>query len=224
MRIAGLARFRLRAAVSAGALVAPLVALVAVQLIGLSGGNGPAALQMVTAACLAFPVLAWAARKVLDAEPDDQALLSALAVGGAVRATASGLLAAAGLAVPAALACAWASLLRVDEQGVSAADLLAGSGVAVATATAATAVGAFAARAVAGTGAVPVVVLVAGPVLVAVLGLADVPGVGLLVPGLAEAVGAAYDDRLAEAAPAVIGQVLLWSCAVLALRLALHRP
>jgi ABC-type Mn2+/Zn2+ transport system ATPase subunit len=220
VRVLALTAFRLRAALSARVLLAPLVALVAVQLVGLSGGAAPAGLLMVTAAAFAFPVLGWAARQVLDAEPDDQVRLSALAVGGPVPATAAHLLAAAAVTAPASLLCAWASLQLVDEQGVSSADLAAGTAVAVSAAAAATAVGAVAARSVSGTGVLPVAVLVGAPVLVAVLGLTDSP-VGLLVPRLAVAVRAAYDGDLAGTAPRVVGLVLLWSAAVLGLRLVL---
>lgn len=60
---------------------------------------------MVTASCLALPVLAWLARQVLDAEPDDQVLMSALAVGGAVRGTLAGLVAAFAVTAPVTVLC-----------------------------------------------------------------------------------------------------------------------
>lgn len=222
MRILALAHFRLLGARSGRVLLAPLVALVAVQLIGLSGGTGPAALQMVTAVSLALPVLAWTARQVLDAEPDDQVLLSGLAVGGAVRQVVAGLIAAYAVVAPLAVLCTWASLLLVDQRGVPTPDALAGTALALASALAAVAVGALAARAVAGTRGAAVVVLVAAPVLLAVLGLSSNPVVNNLVPHLATALRAAYRGQFAQAAPAVVVQVLVWSGLVLVLRLALR--
>jgi len=108
MRVLALIRFRLRGALSARVLLAPVVALVALQLIGLAGGPQQAAVLMVTSVGLALPVLAWAGRQVLDAEPDEQVLLSALAVGGLVRETWAGLLAAYAVAAP--LARSWRHL------------------------------------------------------------------------------------------------------------------
>lgn len=232
MRIAALVGFRLRGALSARVLLAPMVALVALQLIGLAGGAQPAAVLMVTSACLALPVLAWTVRQVLDAEPDDQVRLSALAVGGIVRETAAGLLAALAVAAPLAVLCACASLLRVDGNGVAADVLLSGVALAVVTALAAVAVGAFAARAVVGGGGAAVVVLVAAPVLVAVLGLARSRLLTALVPRLDDAVRATYpppggsltsNASFVAHAPPVLGQILLWGVVVLALRLLLAR-
>jgi len=223
VRVLALARFRLRAALVGRHLLAPLVGLAAIELIGLAGGGAPAAVCVVTAVALALPVLAWAARQVLDAEPDEQVRLSALAVGGPVRGVLAGLLAAYAVAAPLAVAAAATSLLHVDEAGVPARDALAGLMLALATALAAVAIGALAARAVAGTGGGAVVVLVAAPVLVAVVGLSRSTAVAALVPPLDRAVRAAYDGHLATAVPAVGSQMVLWSTVVLALRLALRR-
>ncbi len=228
MRVLALIRFRLRGALSARVLLAPVVALVALQLIGLAGGAQQAAVLMVTSVFLALPVLAWAGRQVLDAEPDAQVLLSALAVGGHVRETWAGLLAAYAVAAPLALLCTFASLLRVDGDGVPITVLLAGVALALVTALAGVAIGAFAARAVAGTGGAAVVVLVAAPVLVAVLGLAHNPLITSLAPRLDAAVRATNPPPhtmitsnawFTPRAPAILIQILLWAVTVLALRL-----
>lgn len=68
---------------------------------------------------------------MLDAEPDDQVLLSALAVGGVVRGTLAGLLAAFAVAAPLAVLCASGSLLRADRDGAPADVLLAGAALAL---------------------------------------------------------------------------------------------
>lgn len=223
MRVLALAGERVRGARSGRVLLAPLVALAVVQLIGLGGGVGPAALLLVTAVSFSLPVLAWTARQVLDAEPDEQVLLSLLAVGGRGREVLAGLLAAYAVTAPLALTCAAGSLLFVDPRGFGAGELLAGAALALATALAAVAIGVLASRAVAGTGGAAVVVLVAAPVLVAVLGLSDAPLVSALVPRLAPAVRAAYRGELVAAAPAVVAQVLAWSAVVLAVRLGVSR-
>ena len=232
MRVLALARFRLRGARTARLLLPPLVALVALQVIGLAGGPQQASVLMVTSACLALPALTWVARQVLDAEPDDQVLLSALAVGGEVRGTLAALLAAYAVTAPLALLCGYGALLRVDGAGVPLGVLLSGTALALATALAATAIGAVAARAVAGTGAAPVLVLVAAPVLVAVLGLAKSPRVTALVPRLDAAVRAtnppsdlmvAPNAWFVPRAPAIIVQIVVWAVVVLALRLLMAR-
>ena len=231
MRVLALTGFRLRGALSARVLLAPLLALVALQLVVLAGAPQPASVLVVTSACLALPPLAWAARQVLDAEPDDQVLLSRLAVGGAVREAGAGLLAAYALVAPAALACTCAALLRVDSDAVPGRVLLAGAALALAVALAAVGVGAFASRAVAGSGAAPVVVLVGAPVLVAVVGLARAP-LSYLVPRLDAAVRATDPPRGSPVTPnawfvpratALVVQVLVWAVLVLLLRLLLAR-
>jgi len=232
MRVLALVRFRLRGALSARVLLAPVLALVALQVIGLAGGAQPAAVLAATSVCLALPALAWTARQVLDAEPDDQVLLSALAVGGPVRGLLAGLLAAYTVAAPLALAAVGAALLRVDQDGVSLGVLLAGSALGLVTALAAVGIGALAARSVAGRGAAPVVVLVGAPVLVAVVGLAHQPLVRALVPRLDDAVRATYppegsplpaSDWFVQHAPGFVVQVLVWGVLVLGLRLLLAR-
>jgi hypothetical protein len=221
--VLALVAFRVQGALPARVLLAPLVALLAVELLGLAGPPAPAAVCLVTAAGLALPLLGWLARQVLDAEPDEQARLSRLAVGGEVRESLAGLTAAYVLTAPVALLCAVASLVHVDDAGVRVPELVAGVGLALAVAAAAVAVGALASRAVAGSGGASVLVLVAAPVLVAVLGLARSPLVRALVPRLDDAVRAAEHGRLAGAAPGVVAQVLLWSAVVLAGRLLLVR-
>lgn len=64
--------------------------------------------------------------------------------------------------------------------------------------------------------------LVAAPVLIAVVGLSDNAAVTALVPRLDATVRAAYAGHLAAEAPALLAQIVLWSAVVLGLRL-LHR-
>lgn len=222
-RVLALVAVRVQGALPARVTLAPLVALLAVQLLGLSGPPAPAPVCLVTAVGLALPLLGWLARQVLDAEPDEQVRLSRLAVGGDVREALAGLLGANVVTAPVALLCAVLSLLHVDGGGVPAGDLLAGLALALAVAAAAVAVGALASRAVAGAGGASVLVLVAAPVLVAVVGLSRDPLVAALVPRVDDAVRAAAHGRLVAAAPGAVVQVLLWSAVVLGGRLLLVR-
>ncbi len=214
-------RFRLRGALSGRHLLAPLVALVAVQAVGLAGGRAPAAVGVVTAIALALPVTAWVARQVLDAEPDEQVRMNTLAVGGPIRGVVAGQLAAYAVVAPLVVLCASASLLHVDNAGIPEGAILGGLALALTTALAAVAIGALAARAVAGANSV--VVLVALPVLVAVVGLSRHPAVAVLVPRLDTAIRAAYDGRFSVALPAAVTQMVLWSAVVLGLRLFVRR-
>lgn len=221
-RIAALTAFRLRGAATARTLLAPVVALAALQAIALAGDGAPSAVSMTTAVALAFPLLGWAARQVLDAEPDEQGRLSLLAVGGQGRATLAGLAAALAVALPLALLCVLWGELHVDAHGRPVAALVAGLAVGAAVAVAAVALGALASRRTCGDEALPVLLLVGVPVLTAVLGLSHAPVLPHLVPPLTAVVRAAYDGRLTAAAPSLVVQVLAWSALVVA---ALHlRP
>ncbi len=220
-RVPALARFRLRQAATGRTLLAPLVTLAAVEVVGLAGPGAPAAISVVTAVAFALPVLAWAARQVLDAEPDEQVRLSELAVGGRVRAAVAGQLAAYAVVAPLAVLCTVGALLHVDGAGVPGRVALAGLALALAGALAAVAVGALAARSVAGTGGGAVLVLVGAPVVIALVGLASSPYVTVLVPRVDVAVRAAYDGRLPAATPGAALQVAGWACVVLAVRLGL---
>ena len=120
-RVLLLAVWRLRAGLAGRVLVAPAVALAAVEVVILSGEGPPAAVALTTAVAFAMPVLSWAARQVVDADPDDRQALAALAVGGRRRVDLAGVLAACAVEVPLAVLCAALSLLRVDDAGVPAA-------------------------------------------------------------------------------------------------------
>lgn len=209
-------RFRLAAAREPRTLLAPLVTLAAVTVGLLAGPGAPAQVSIVTSQAIAFPLLAWAARQVLDAPPQDQQSLDALALGSRRRAHVAAVLAAFTVTCAAGgAALAWA-LLRVDEAGVRVSELAGGVALATATAACATALGTLASRRVAGGGTGPVLVLVAVPLLTAVLGASREPAVNAVVPRLGPALRAAYAGTLLPALPALLGQLLLWSLVVVA--------
>lgn len=222
-RLGHLVAFRLRGARSVRTLLAPLVALVAVELLGLSGPPAPAEVLVATAAGSALPVLGWTARQVLDSTPDEQLGLSALAVGGALRCAVAGLVAAYAVVAPLAVGCVGLALLHADGRGVPGTVAVSGLALALAVALLAVVVGTLASRAVCGGTAGTVLVLVGAPLLVVVLGLAPGRLARVLVPGIDQAARAAYDGHLSARAAGVVLQLLVWSLAVLALRLAVLR-
>ncbi|MET8866693.1 hypothetical protein ABZW11_27450 [Nonomuraea sp. NPDC004580] len=124
--------------------------------------RGEEASVLADGAVLLIPVLAWAARSLLDTEPDRQREMSAVQVGGCGKEVAAGLLAAfAACAVFAALALLWALLFGVTERpssGVLAAAVLL-YGVSALTGTA---LGALTSRAVLPSPAISIMALVLG--------------------------------------------------------------
>lgn len=91
-----LVRMRLAAFVRSGRALAPVITALVVLGIIHGGGESAAAPAYGYSAVMLFPVLAWQAKLLLDAEPDVQRRLARLTAGARREATA-GLLAATGL-------------------------------------------------------------------------------------------------------------------------------
>ena len=190
-----LVRMRLAAFLRSGRALAPLIA--ALVLLGVihGGGRSAAAPAYGYSAVMLFPVLAWQAKLLLDAEPDVQRRLARLAVG-ARREAVAGLLAATVLGL---LFCAVAVLvpwwpfhaIRGPEPGSSEPSLAAGVALGVLAhllaVPAAVALGALASRAVTRTVRNGVIVLVTGSVLAIVLGLSGSVAPWLAPPVMATA-------------------------------------
>jgi hypothetical protein len=98
-------------------------------------------------AALSFPIYAWAARGLLDTEPDVQRQLGVVALGRS-RATACGLLAAAGFTACLALVASAYPLAEAMRYSVQASVLLPAIGLMLLSALAATALGALTSRAI----------------------------------------------------------------------------
>ncbi|MFG2073489.1 hypothetical protein [Nonomuraea maritima] len=111
-----LTAFRLAAYIRSHRVYQALLLTMALLAI-LYGSRAPAGAEtavLTDGAVLIIPVLAWAARSLLDTEPDTQRELSAVQVGGRGREIAAGLLAAfAACAALAAFALLWALLLGI---------------------------------------------------------------------------------------------------------------
>ncbi len=176
--MSALIRMRLTAFVRSGRALAPVIAALVVLGVIHGGGSAQAAPAYGYSAIMLFPVLAWAAKLVLDAEPDVQRRLARLAVG-ARREAAAGVLAATviGLAFCAvAMLAPWPfGAIRGPAPGTSEPSLATGVALGILAhllaLPAAVALGALASRAVTRGVRNGVVVLVSGSVLAIVLGL-----------------------------------------------------
>ncbi|MFI7638209.1 hypothetical protein [Nonomuraea sp. NPDC049400] len=113
-----LAAFRLAAYVRSHRVYQALLLALAMLAIvyGSRAPRGAEAAVLTDGAVLIIPILAWAARSLLDTEPDRQRELSAVQAGGWGREVAAGLAAAfAACTALAALSLGWALLLGVSQ-------------------------------------------------------------------------------------------------------------
>jgi hypothetical protein len=192
--VTALVRMRLAAFVRSGRALAPVITALVVLGVIHGGGQSAAAPAYGYSAVMLFPVLAWQAKLVLDAEPDVQRQLARLAVG-ARREAAAGLVAATVLDL---VFCAVAMLaplpfhaIRGPVPGSAEPSLLAGVALGalahLLAVPAAVALGALASRAVTRTVRNGVTVLVTGAVLAIVLGLSSSVAPWLVPPMMATA-------------------------------------
>jgi hypothetical protein len=193
---------RLAAFLRSGRALPPVItALVLLGVIHGGGQSAPAPAYGYSAVML-FPVLAWQAKLLLDAEPDVQRQLARLTVG-VRREAAAGLLAATVLGL---LFCVVAMLLpwwpfqaiRAPAPGSVEPSLATGVALGVLAhllaVPAAVALGALASRAVTRTVQAGVTVLVTGCLLAVVLGLSGSVAPWLVPPVMATARALATDD------------------------------
>ncbi|GID96965.1 hypothetical protein ACFQFC_20330 [Amorphoplanes digitatis] len=220
--MSALVRMRLAGFVRSGRALAPVIAAVVVLAVVHGGGQSAAAPAYGYSAVMLFPVLAWQAKLLLDAEPDVQRRLARLSVGPSREASA-GLLAAAALG---AVFCAVAMVvpwwpfhairgpLPGSGEPSTAAGIALGVLAHLLALPAAVALGALASRAVTRTVRNGIAVLVSGAVLAVVLGLSD-----SIAPWLVPPVMATARALAADAAPPggtlllLAGWTLAW-CAV----------
>jgi hypothetical protein len=193
--VIALVRMRLAAFARSGRALPPVIT--ALVLLGVihGGGRSAAAPAYGYSAVMLFPVLAWQAKLVLDAEPDVQRRLARITVGARREATA-GLLAATVLGL---VCCAVAMLvpwwpfhaISSPEPGSTEPSLPVGLALGalahLMAVPSAVALGALASRAVTRTVRNGVTVLVTGSVLVIVLGLSGSVAPWLVPPVMATA-------------------------------------
>ena len=214
-------RMRLIGFVRTGRALPPLLAGLVVLGILYGGGQAQAGEAYGVSAVVLFPVLAWQAKLVLDAEPDVQRRLALVAVGSRLREATAGLLAAAAaglVTVLLALVLPWLlGGVRAPRAGEPALveGLALGLWAHLLVLPAAVALGALASRAATGGTLYGIAVLAVGVVGGIVLGLK-----GSVAPWLAPPMMATARATTAGAGVTVVaaltGWALAWSAAVLA--------
>jgi len=167
-----LARMRLSGFVRGGRALPPAIAVLVVLGVIYGGGASPAAVAYGYSAAALFPVLAWATKVLLDAEPDTQRRLARVAVGPTREGTAGVLAALVVCAVVCTLAMAAPWLFNgIDTTKSLTAGIVLGVLAHLLAIPPAVALGALASRAVTRTVRTGIAVLVVAAVLVIVLGL-----------------------------------------------------
>jgi hypothetical protein len=207
--VIALAAFRLAAYVRSHRVFQALLLLL--LLLAVMHGNaapaGHEAVVLTDSAALIIPVLAWAARSLLDTEPDQQRLMSATSVGGSGRELSAGILAAlAACAGLAALALAFGVLLGLAATP-SGPVLGAAALLHVLAALAGTALGALTSRVILPSPAVSIMALLSG--VLGILLLSASPLYWLTVPVIVW-MRAANTDLLLDRLPELAGISLAW--------------
>ncbi|GGL15453.1 hypothetical protein Sme01_70360 [Sphaerisporangium melleum] len=162
-------------------------------------------------AALLVPVFAWAARGLLDAEPDVQRLLSITAVGRPGREVASGLLAAVALNAALALVALVVPLAIGFSATPGPQALLGGLALHLLSLLTGTAIGALTSRPILPDPAVAALTLLGGYAGILLLSL--VPVTWLTVPIISWMRAAGQGDFLGRSLPGLAGATLFW-CAV----------
>ncbi|GAA3950771.1 hypothetical protein GCM10023085_36810 [Actinomadura viridis] len=218
-----LARFQLAGYVRSLRVLQPLlVVLLILSLVLLQGPGGNARLAAGTlgdAAAFMFPVWAWTARALLDTQPDEQRSLTALAV--RPRAVA-GLLAAYTANIGLGALVLAVPVVQALSAGSGAGVVLAGLGLTLLAALAATVLGAWTSRAIIPHGGVSLLALVGGVAAALLLSLGPLSWLAVPMVGWLRA---AHDgpSALIGAFPGIALHLVLWSAAVGAAYLAAAR-
>lgn len=160
-------------------------------------------------AALLFPVWAWAARGLLDTEPDGQRELSALAAG-RIRAPAAALLAAYILNVSLGVLLFAVPLVNGLSAGVPAPALWTAVALHLVVAVPATLLGALTTHAVLSSTAVSILVLLSGCVALLLLSMGPLSPISI---PMIEWLRAAHEGpgRFTSAFPGVAAHIALWS-------------
>ncbi|NVI90885.1 hypothetical protein [Actinomadura sp. BRA 177] len=207
-----------------------IVVALFVGLILVEGPAGPdaSALAVSTFADVAafmFPVWAWAARGLLDTQPDEQCALTATAVRRPSTPVWAGLLAAYAMNLCLGVVALAVPLLQAVQAGPPGSAILTGCGLNLLVAVPGTLLGAWTSRAVIPDPGVSLLTLLGGALALLLLGIG--PLAWLSVP-MIEWLRTAHDGPHAFTSgfPAIALHLLLWSLAVGALYITTtrHRP
>ncbi|GAA4058376.1 hypothetical protein [Nonomuraea soli] len=210
-----LTRFRLTAYVRSHRVYQALLPIL-IMLAILHSNVAPAgkeAAVLADSAALMIPFLAWAARSVLDTEPDGQRVISATSVGGPSREVAAGLLAALGANVLFAAVALAAALVIGIATPITTAVLAAGVALHLIAALTGTALGALTSRAILPSPAISIMVLILGYIVMLLVGRSSVYWLTVPVTGWMKA---ANDNQLVEQLPLIAGISVVWLAAAFA--------
>ncbi|WP_327086815.1 hypothetical protein OIE66_31430 [Nonomuraea sp. NBC_01738] len=185
--------------------------------------RGEEAAALTDAAVLIIPFLAWAARSLLDTEPDDQRVISATSVGGHGREVGAGLLAALSVTLVFSALTLASSLFLGLEALPDAPVLTAAIILHVLAALAGVALGALTSRPILPSPALSIMALVLG--FLAMLLLSATPAYWLTIPVTAWMKSAGHGALTADL-PLLAAVSLAWCLAGLAgyVRLRRTRP
>jgi hypothetical protein len=227
--VTALIRMRLAGYVRTGRFLAPLLGTLVVLGTLYGGGRAQAGEAYGVSALVLFPVLAWQTKLLLDAEPDVQRRLAAVAVGSPRREQTAGLVAAVLAAVPLIAIAMVLPWLVAGIQGPTLpgdpslmAGMLIGFWAHVVIVAPAVALGALASRAVTRSFGLGAMVLVAGAVLTLVFGLRGSP-LWWLVPPTMSITRLSTRAVLGAGVAANTFEALVWTAVAVALYTRIRR-
>jgi len=223
-----LARFQLAGYLRSLRFMQPLIpVLLIVVLVLKEWSNDPRHVDAATgslgdAAVLTFLIGAWAARSLLDTQPDEQRALSITAAGHPVLSAAAGLLAAYTVALCLGLLLLAAPLLQCLSVGVPPTPMLAGVGLTALVAFSGTALGALTQRAIIPSPGYALPALLCGVTAALLLSLGPLAPLSVPMTGWLRA---AHDGPSAfvQAFPGLALHLILWNTALTAVLFFLTR-
>jgi hypothetical protein len=218
-----LVRFKIAAYVRSHRIIQPFVGLLAIMIVLYSSrvASGQELPSYADSAALLVPVFAWAARGLLDTEPDVQRLISITAAGRPGREVVSGLLASAvvggGLAVLAFVAPLVIGFRAVPGTAV----LISGLALHLLSLLTGTALGALASRPILPDPATSALTMLGG--YVAILLVSLVPFAWLTVPLIGWMRAAGRPSFLSRSLPELSAITVFWCAVALATYIRLRR-
>lgn len=226
-----LVRFQIAGYVRSLRVLQPFIVVVLfVALVLLQGPSGPDASDLAVrtladVAAVMFPVWAWAARALLDTQPDEQRALSATAVRRPSTPIWAGLLAAYATNLCLGFLALAIPIVQAVQAGSPGSAILVGCGLNLLVAVPGTLLGAWTSRALIPDPAASLLALLGGALALLLLGIG--PLAWLSVP-MIDWLRAAHDGpgAFTSAFPTTALHLLLWSAAVgtLYITASRHRP
>jgi hypothetical protein len=209
--VAGLVRFKVAAYVRSHRVVQPFLALLAVLILLYSTQvpDGAELSAYTDSAAILVVVFGWAARSLLDTEPDVQRAISMASAGRPLREITGGLLSAAAVNLVLAAIAVLTPLLIGFASEPGAAVLAGGVALHLLSAVTGVTLGALTSRAVLPSPATSLLALLGGYVAMVLLSLT--PLAWLAPVPVLRWMRDASDGVVLSALPALAGQTLLWS-------------